>query len=174
VASFGHDREVRRIVILGPGASGKSTLARALADATGLPLVELDTVFWSSGLAPTPRERWIEVQRDLAAADAWILDGDLGPYDALDVRLRRADTVVLLDLPTWRCALRAVRRSRERLDFWRWLLTWRRRYRPELLRAVGEHAPRAEVVVIRDRRGLERLLRSVGGCRARRGSAGRR
>lgn len=168
---------MRRIVVLGPGAAGKSTLARALAESTGLPLVELDTVFWSAGLAPTPRERWIEVQRDLAAADAWILDGDLGPYDALEVRLRRADAIVLLDLPTWRCAIRAVRRSQERLDFWRWLLTWRRRYRPKLLQAIEEHAPGAEVFVIRNRRDLERLVppvRPVGGCRARRGSAGRR
>jgi hypothetical protein len=128
-----------------------------LAEATGLPLVELDTVFWSAGLAPMPRERWIEVQRELVEAEAWILDGDLGPYDALDIRLGRADTVVVLDLRTWRCALRAVRRSRERRDFWRWLLTWRRRYR--------------------NRRDLERMVRAVrqgAGCRARRGSAWRR
>jgi adenylate kinase family enzyme len=161
--SVGHDPDVRRLVILGPGASGKSTLARALAGATGLPLVELDQVFWSEGLDPTPRERWIEVQRDLAAKDTWILDGDLGPYDALDVRLRRADTVVMLDLPTWRCAVRALRRSRERLDFWRWLLTWRRRYRPKLMQAIEEHAPDSELLLIHNRRDLERVTAELIG-----------
>jgi adenylate kinase family enzyme len=148
---------VQRILLLGPGASGKSTLARVLADSTGIPMIELDKVFWSAGLEPTPPEEWVELQQELAAEPAWIMDGDLGPYDVLNVRLRRADTIILLDLPTWRCAVRALRRSRERLDFWRWLLTWRRSYRPRLLRAIAEEAPDAELLVIRSRRDLERL-----------------
>ena len=35
------------IVVLGNGASGKSTFARDLAAATGIEAVELDTIFWS-------------------------------------------------------------------------------------------------------------------------------
>jgi hypothetical protein len=48
------------------------------------------------------------------------MDGDFGPYDVLDVRLQAADTVVFLDFSPARCAWRAVRRSRERADFWWW------------------------------------------------------
>jgi adenylate kinase family enzyme len=148
---------VKRILLLGPGASGKSTLARALADSTGIMMIELDKVFWSEDLEPTPPERWAELQQELAAGPAWIMDGDLGSYDVLGVRLRRADTVIVLDLPTWRCAARALRRSRERLDFWRWLLTWRRSYRPRLMQAIEQEAPHAEVIIIRNRHDLGRL-----------------
>ncbi len=49
------------------------------------------------------------------------MDGDLGPYDQLDVRLVSADTIILLDFPLLLCAWRAMRRSRERTDFWLWL-----------------------------------------------------
>ena len=102
---------MRRVVVLGPGGSGKSTFARALGAATDLPVIELDARFWSPALEPTPPGDWRRLQADLAAADAWIMDGDLGPYDVLDERLRRADTVVVLDLARWRCVVRSLRRS---------------------------------------------------------------
>jgi hypothetical protein len=60
-------------------------------------VVELDAYFWSADLVPLDRGRWVAVQGTLAAADDWIMDGDLGPYDVLAPRLARADTVVLLD-----------------------------------------------------------------------------
>jgi adenylate kinase family enzyme len=139
---------MERVVVLGPGGCGKSTFARALGQQTGLPVTELDKVFWSGTLEPTPRELWALRQKELCAAPQWILDGDLGPFDILEVRLRRADTVVLFDLPTWRCAWRALRRGRERRDFWRWLLTWRRRSRPVLLTRIAEEAPQAVLAMI--------------------------
>jgi len=151
---------VRRLVILGRGAAGKSTLALALGQRTGLPVVELDKHFWRSGLVATPPEEWAAVQRELVPRPHWIMDGDLGPYDALAIRLGGADTVVLLDYSLPRCAWRVVRRSRERADFWRWVITYRWRSRPALLAAIGAHAPRAAVYIVRSPRALDRLLRT--------------
>ena len=144
--------------MLGNGASGKSLFSRELSDATGIPRTELDTIFWADGLVPTPPDKWREMQRDLACGSRWILDGDLGPFDALEVRLPRADTIVLFDIPTVVCAWRAVRRSRERLDFWRWLFTWRRQFRPEILDAIRAHAPAAEVPMVRSRADRNRVF----------------
>ena len=136
-----------RLVVLGPGAAGKSTFASELSEATGIPRTELDEVFWSSDLESTDPAEWTQIQKRLTSGDRWILDGDLGPYDVLEARLRRADTIVLLDTQTWRCAWRALRRSRERRDFWRWLLTWRRVYRPQLMEAIAIHAGAAELLI---------------------------
>lgn len=144
--------------MLGNGASGKSRFSVELSEATGIPRTELDTIFWSSGLVATPPEKWRQIQRELASASRWILDGDLGPYDAFDVRLPRADTIVLFDLPTVVCAWRAVRRSRERLDFWRWLFMWRRRFRPKILDAIQAYAPAAELLTVRSRADRNRVL----------------
>ena len=41
-----------RIVVLGPGAAGKSTFSRELAAATGAAWVEIDSIFWQPGLKP--------------------------------------------------------------------------------------------------------------------------
>jgi hypothetical protein len=116
---------VQRVVILGRGGAGKSTVGRRLSELVGLPVIELDKHFWQPGLAPLSREKWVEVQRKLASQSRWIMDGDLGPYDALPVRLSMADTVLLLDFPLWLCLWRALRRGKENWDFWWWLITWR-------------------------------------------------
>jgi adenylate kinase family enzyme len=159
---------VERVVVLGNGASGKSRFARELSEATGIARTDLDSIFWSPDLVATPQDEWRQIQDELVQRDRWILDGDLGPYDALDVRLSRADTIVLFDLPTVMCAWRAVRRSRERVDFWRWLFSWRRRFRPNILGAIKEHAPNAELLVVRSRGDRNRVLAHL----SRRGSAG--
>ena len=107
---------MKRVIVVGPGAAGKSTLAARLGEITRLPVIELDTLFWRPGLAPTPREEWAAIQRQLAAQESWIMDGDLGPYDVLDIRLQAADAIVFLDFSPLRCAWRAIRRSPERDD----------------------------------------------------------
>ena len=84
-------------MILGPGAAGKSTLAAWLGEITGLPVIELDKRFCRAGLAATSPAQWAAIQRELVQQETWIMDGDLGPYDVLDVRLRAADTVIFLD-----------------------------------------------------------------------------
>jgi len=152
---------VARVLVLGPGGSGKSTFACALGLQLRLPVVELDRVYWDERLTPRPAEEWEAMQRRLIGAPRWILDGDLGPYDALDVRLRAADTVVLLDFPLWRCAWRSWRRSRERPDYWRWLASWRRRYRGPLRAALEAAGPSLTVHAPRNPRQVEALLRRL-------------
>jgi hypothetical protein len=116
---------------------------------TKLPVMELDSLFWQPGLLPTPRESWAAVQEGLAGQAQWIMDGDLGPYDAVEV---------LLDFSLVRCAWQAIKRSRERADFWRWLLAYRRKYLPLLLQAIAQHARAADVLIFRDPGAAERFL----------------
>lgn len=149
---------VKRVVVLGRGGAGKSTFALRLSQVTGLPVIELDQYFWSEDLSPLSAEAWTVVQEQLAAGARWIMDGDLGPYDAPAMRLGRADTVVILDLSPARCAWRAVRRSRERADFWWWLLTWRWRSRSRVLDAVAGHGPQAYLHVLRTPAQVRRFL----------------
>ncbi len=152
---------MERVVVLGRGAAGKSTAAVHLARITELSVIELDKHFWRPGPAPMPRDEWTQLQHMLAASGRWIMDGDLGPYDAPAARLRRADTVVILDFSLARCVWRAARRSRERADFWWWLLTWRHRSRAAVLDAVATFAPGANVHVLRTPGELRRFLSTV-------------
>jgi nicotinamide riboside kinase len=157
---------VKRVIIVGPGAAGKSTLAARLGEMTGLPVIELDKHFWRPGLAATPRDQWAAIQRQIAARESWIMDGDLGPHDILDVRMRAADTIVFLDFSPLRCAWRAIRRSSERADFWRWLLTYRRRSRPLIQQAIAAHAGEASVLVLRTPRSVRQFVATINSGRS--------
>ncbi len=152
---------MKRVVIIGRGASGKSTLAVCLGEITGLPVIELDKVFWRPGLVATPRDQWVAVQERLVAEEGWIMDGDLGPYDAVEVRLRAADTILFLDFSLLRCGWRAIRRSRERADFWRWLLAYRWQSRPILMQAIANHTIKADLRIFRNPKALRRFVAGV-------------
>jgi adenylate kinase family enzyme len=141
------------VVILGRGGAGKSLLAGQLGKVTGLPVVELDTMFWQPGLIATDPTRWAACQRELIQRDTWILDGDLGPYDSdLKMRLRAADTVIVLDFAFLRCAWQTIRRGRKRSDYWRWIWAYRRRSLPTVMEAITAYASHAEVYVLRNAR----------------------
>jgi hypothetical protein len=62
---------------------------RSLSQATGLPVIELDSQFWRPDLTATPPQEWRQRQQRLVASDRWIIDGDLGPHDTPSVRLNR-------------------------------------------------------------------------------------
>jgi hypothetical protein len=94
----------------------------------------------------------------MVAQDRWIIEGDLGHYDAVEVRLQAADTIILLDFSLLRCALRAIRRSRERSDFWFWLIAYRYQSLPILREAIFKYAQKAAFHVFRDPRSLDRFV----------------
>ncbi|HEY2448439.1 MAG TPA: adenylate kinase [Mycobacterium sp.] len=152
---------MNRVVVLGRGGAGKSALAARLGVLTGLPVIELDKHFWSRDFAPLAMDQWNALQRNLISAERWILDGDLGPYDAPELRLNAADTVIVLDFPLWRCARRAARRSRENFAFWRWLISYRRRSLPTVLTAIAVHARDADVYLLRRPRDVQKFLARV-------------
>jgi hypothetical protein len=103
----------------------------------------------------------VKIQQMLVEQNGWIMDGDLGPYDAVEVRLCAADTVIFLDFWLVRCAWRALRRSRERADFWLWLLRYRRQSRPFLMYAIADHAANATLHVLRNPGALRRFVANV-------------
>lgn len=90
---------IRRALILGPNGSGKSYWAVKLAAKTKLPLYPMDKLFWKAGWVEPKRPQFIKKLEKVAAKPKWIIEGNYS-Y-CLDQRLRRADTVVLLDLPRW-------------------------------------------------------------------------
>jgi adenylate kinase family enzyme len=149
---------MKKILLLGRGGAGKSTAAERLGKITHLPVIELDKHFWQSGLTPLGREQWKSVQRKLTSGDGWIMDGDLGKYDVLSERLKLADTIIILNFSLWTSFGRAFKRSKERIDFWWWLVTWRLLELPKIKNAIKMYAPQAKVFIFRNPRRLEEFM----------------
>lgn len=91
----------RRIMVIGSPGSGKSTFSRKLSEITGIPLIHLDKEFWNDGWVETPKEQWLEIQKNLIAGDEWIIDGNYG--GTMDIRLEKADTVICFELSRLVC-----------------------------------------------------------------------
>jgi adenylate kinase family enzyme len=172
----------RRVLVTGMAGSGKSTFARALSTKTSLPVIHLDLHYWKPGWVKPSDDEWREKQRTLLGGEAWIADGNY--HETLDLRLERAQTVVVLDTRWWICAGRAfVRGIRKRpswlhmpegcddsvrrrmLDEWRLVgVVWRnRRSEPERERAmISQHGSHATVHVLGSRRAAKEFLGSLG------------
>ncbi len=170
---------MRKILVIGSGGSGKTTVAKEIAARTGLPLIHLDQLFWHPGWVKTPDDEWDRLIAELSAQDAWIMDGNYGR--TLPTRLDAADTVVFLDLPpvvcTWRILKRRLRylgRSRpdvasgcpENLtwEFVSWVWTYRTRRRPEILQRLEAVRGSKKVFVLQSDADVQRFLTTLPGC----------
>ncbi|MEH0840828.1 AAA family ATPase [Micromonospora sp. CPCC 205711] len=167
---------MRRILIVGSSGAGKSTLARAVARRLDLPLIHLDRHYWRPGwAAPAEADFRAEVAA-LAARPSWVMDGNYGA--TLDLRLPRADLLVLVDLPWPLCLARVLRRrwdpraagrddlpdgcpERLDLDFLRYLRRYPRDSRPRVLAARAAHAPHLPLVRLRSRAEVHRWPRTL-------------
>ena len=93
---------MERVLIIGCGGAGKSTLARALGEKTGLPVVHLDQIWWAPGnWQHREREEFDRLLKAEMEKPKWILDGNFNR--TIEPRLKRCDTVVYLDMNRFIC-----------------------------------------------------------------------
>jgi adenylate kinase family enzyme len=127
-----------RIHIVGPPASGKTTLAQRLATNLSIPCYELDYVAWMEGFPGKERpleDRLTEINR-IAAQPAWVTEGIFLMWT--DELLRRAHYIIWLDMPLRLVLMRIIIR---RL---RWVLTGvnppsRFRERLQFIKSIGRY-----------------------------------
>ncbi|WP_027964839.1 DNA topology modulation protein [Halalkalibacillus halophilus] len=97
-----------RILIIGSSAAGKSSLAIKLGEILGKKVHHLDAYYWQPNWRPLEKEKFREVNHRLVQDSEWIIDGFYG--STFDIRLKEADTVILLDYSRYLCMYRAIKR----------------------------------------------------------------
>lgn len=167
---------MKRILIIGSGGAGKSTLARQLGERLHLDVYHLDALMWRPGWVMAPREERIDIQQQLVKKDQWIIDGNFG--NTLDLRLQAADTVILIDLPRLVCVYRVLKRvvryrgttrpdmgasCEEKLDFafLKWVWNFPDAQRPQLLRQIQQHPKQPNLIHLKSSRAVRNYLKSI-------------
>jgi len=167
---------MKRILVIGSGGSGKSTVALRLGESLNLEVSHLDQLFWRPGWVKPEPEEWLQIVSELTDRDSWILDGNYG--GTLDVRLQKCDTVVFLDLSRWLCLWRIVKRAlryRNRarpdmgegcpekldLEFVLWVWNFPRDTKPTVAKLLREHSAGKQIVWLRSRSEVEKFLARV-------------
>lgn len=171
--SFGNVWWMKRILVIGSGGSGKSTVATRLGALLGLEVTHLDKLFWRPGWSRPAPDEWLQTVTDLTDRDSWILDGNYS--GTLDLRFQKCDTVVFLDLSRWLCLWRIVmrmlryRNSRrpdmaercsEKLDleFVLWVWNYPRRTKPKVVKLLREQGAGKKIVWLRSRGDVEKFI----------------
>ena len=166
---------MQRIIIIGCGGAGKSTLARQLGKKLNIPVVHLDKLWWNPGWIEKSQEEFDELHRQELSKEKWIMDGNFNR--TMPERIARCDTIIYLDFSRFACIRGVIKRvlttygtvrpdmgegCPERIDFefLKWVWNYNQNKRESNYRLLNE-ATHAETIVLTNRRSVRRFLQQV-------------
>lgn len=164
---------MQKIMLIGSGGAGKSTLARGLGKKLSIDVYHLDVLFWKAGWVSVPKEEQEKVQNNLVQKAEWIIDGNYG--ETMDIRLDAADTIIFLDIHRTICTYRALKRvmqyrNKRRpdmaegvqetfdLDFLKWIWNYPKTRRPKILKKIEQLSVDKSVIVLRLPKEVQQFL----------------
>ena len=101
---------MQRILVIGGPGSGKSTAARMIGAALGLPVYHMDReVFWRPGWVERDKADQLEQVKRIAAKECWVFEGNNSR--SFHIRGPRADMLIWLDVPLPLRSWRVIRRN---------------------------------------------------------------
>jgi adenylate kinase family enzyme len=110
----------RRIAVIGSSGTGKTTLARRLAEIGGMPHIELDALHWEPNWTPADPAIFRARVDAALSGEEWVVDG--GYAQVRDLTWGRAEHLIWLDYSItralWQVTLRTFRRRARNEVLW--------------------------------------------------------
>jgi len=167
---------MKRIIVIGCGGSGKTTVSLQLGELLSIPVHHLDKLFWGPGWVRVEKDAFFKKQEQIISGERWLIDGNYG--STMEARIARADMILFLDLPTPHCLWNVIKRffqyqgmsrpdmtdgNSERLDlvFIWYILTFRQRRRPVIMRRLAEAPRGTRVAVLKSRKEIETFMEEL-------------
>lgn len=99
----------KKILILGNGASGKTTLAKKISSRLNMPILHLDSIYWDKNWEHSNQLLFLNSVNNFMKQEKWILEGT--PMLGIKERILSADTIIFLDFSKLNCLKNALYRS---------------------------------------------------------------
>lgn len=104
-----------RILILGNGGAGKSTLARQLSQILSSPILHLDKVYWIHQWQKNDPILFNKSVNHFMQQEKWIIEGT--PMRGLEDRIKSADLIIFLDINRIQCIFQLIKRRFSKNNF---------------------------------------------------------
>ena len=159
---------MRKVIVIGCPGAGKSTFARKLRDATGLPLYYLDMLWHRPDQTNVSREEFEAQIKELVQRDQWIIDGNY--LRTMELRLKECDTVFLLDHSLEICLAGAesrIGKRREDLpwietefdeEFRQWIIDFPKEQLPQIYELIKKYQDGRDIVIFTSREEADEYL----------------
>lgn len=163
---------IKKIIVIGCLGSGKSTFSKQLNNVTGIPLYNLNMLYWNFDKTVARKDIFKEKLQDIISKEAWIIDGNYG--STMEPRLKACDTVFFLDYPVEVCLDGIkLRKGKVRTDM-PWvedvdeedeeLITFVKDYnhisRPIIMKLLNKYAMK-NVIIFKDRKCSQEYLYKI-------------
>jgi adenylate kinase family enzyme len=164
---------MKKIMIIGSGGAGKSTLARAISEKINIEVYHLDALLWKPNWKQVSKEQQRSTQEEIVQKEEWIIDGNYG--GTMDVRFQAADTIIFMDIHRIICVYRAIKRSfqyrnktrpdmvegnKERfaLNFYQWIWHYPKDKRPEILKSLNEMKNEKDIIMLKSPKEVKKFI----------------
>lgn len=104
---FNEINHFNKIVVGGNSASGKSTLAKIIAESQGVPYYSFDKLFWGPGWQRPDPEKFKKIVAEICKQDKWVFEGGAR---LIEERCDAADCMIYINAPIPLCLWRAFKR----------------------------------------------------------------
>ena len=100
----------KKIIIIGNGGTGKSTLGAKLSKVLGIPVHHLDLLTFTEDGGHVGETVFRKHLTEILSTDSWIVEG-WSYQSTLAERIAAADTIIYLDYPIWFSYWNALKRN---------------------------------------------------------------
>ena len=100
---------MKKINVVGTSGSGKSALARKLAETLSIEYIEMDALFWGRNWQLPSDEEFFLHLRKAIKGEKWVLDGNY--TRTIPIKWRSVDTVIWIDFSFIRTLTQSVKRA---------------------------------------------------------------
>lgn len=158
-----------KVIVIGCPGAGKSVFSQKLSNITNLPLYHIDMLYHKIDGTHISKDKLESKLRKILKNESWIIDGNY--QRTLEMRLKKCDTVFLLDYPTEICIKGAESRVgkkrndmpwiEEKLDikFKQYIMDFSNKELPEIYKLLEKYKNNLDINVFKTREESDKYLR---------------